>query len=53
MTRTYARWIRGSRRGLKRLDHKHGHCWMCGYDPRDKGYKKTEEREEIKRQCSE
>ena len=38
MTRTYVK----GRPGFKRKDHKHGHCWYCGYDPRLKGQKRTE-----------
>ena len=36
------------RKNFKRVDHKHGHCYICGYDKRDKGRKKTKDRDIIK-----
>jgi hypothetical protein len=44
MSKTYAK----GRKGFKRVDHKHGHCYMCGYDPREKGRKRTELRNYMK-----
>ena len=44
MSRTYVK----GRKNFKRVDHKHGHCWICGYDKREKGYKRTSLRNEMK-----
>ncbi len=44
MTRTYVK----GRKKFSRRGHKHSHCWICGYDPRLKGRKKTIQRNFIK-----
>ena len=38
MTRTYVK----GRKGFKRKDHKHGHCYVCGYDKKNSYKRKTE-----------
>lgn len=44
MARTYS----SGRKRFKRQDCKHGHCWLCGWDPRVKGKKKTQLKKEFK-----
>ena len=38
MSRTYSRGT------LKEKTHKHGHCYICGYDPKNTMRKKTEKK---------
>jgi hypothetical protein len=51
MARTYVkgRTTKLKNKGFKRrTPTHHGHCWICGYDPRLKGQKKTQQRSDFK-----
>jgi len=51
-TRTYVkgRTTKNKNKGFKRTHRRcpHGHCWICGWDPRTKGWKKTQQRKDFK-----
>ena len=40
LTRTFAK----GRTNFKRMDHKHGHCIICGYEPGRKAKRRNEQR---------
>ena len=40
LTRTFAK----GRKNFKRMDHKHGHCIICGYEPGRKARKRNEQK---------
>ena len=43
MSRTYVK----GRRNYKRTDHKHGHCFICGWNPKFSMKRRTEKKERI------
>ncbi|KKK89676.1 hypothetical protein LCGC14_2730720 [marine sediment metagenome] len=46
MSRTYVKGRKGFSRTHRRCPH--GHCYICGYDPRTKGQKKKKQKALLK-----